>query len=99
MQRVRCADRPERVAEDAIAPDFSEIISKCYANPTREDVEWLADKIVKGGDYAKEAAALLRKWRRSRQAVPVLTDIGMLCPTAPARIWLRVDPDPEAVRS
>lgn len=29
---------------------------------TREYAEWLADKIVNGGDYAKEAAEMLRTW-------------------------------------
>lgn len=27
-----------------------------------ERAEWLADKIVAGGDYAKEAAQMLRRW-------------------------------------
>lgn len=29
---------------------------------TKERAAWLADKIVALGDYAKEAAALLRDW-------------------------------------
>jgi hypothetical protein len=47
-----------------------------------EHAAWLADKIVALGDYAKEAAAMLRRWpdSASRPPCPVCGEAGCDCP-------------------
>ena len=56
---------PELILQDAnINPAFEpELVSiDAPGNSDGERAAWLADKIVALGDYAKEAAEMLRRW-------------------------------------
>lgn len=80
-------DAPDNLAEAvyrsmiAAAPPAVPLQGQAQAAPAadRTDAEqaaWLADKIVALGDYAKEAAAMLRRWPAARAANPPASELS-----------------------